>query len=221
MSAHKRMVVSIDWDYFTGDTRGYNDPCCLCRWKCDGKKSDNRHKRCINDKELEDSMDTGRVKAQEVFYKLAINHDIVFNFPACLKLGVDPMIKKLKGAEVIVADCHGSIYRHLEDGDTVINFDAHEDRGGTYEQPNCANWASKAEKKKGVKYIWNYSNWSPRFPKKRVDMVFLCLSSPYTPPKLDEYFYQLVKKISIHTGNAPKFVGLGARELEKKYRRMK
>jgi len=218
MKTHSRTVVSIDWDYFTGDTRGYADPCCLCQWRCAPAAPDRRHKRSRNNRAADERAERGKLQGQEKFYRLTPKHALEFNFAACLELTVDPMAKKLKGAQVIVADCHGSIYRYLNAHDIVINFDAHEDRGGTLAYPNCANWASKAADNKGAHYIWNYSSWDPKFPARRVGLVFMCLSSPYTPPKMDHHFYEMVRVVSAHAGASPKFVGLGARELEKKYK---
>jgi hypothetical protein len=52
----------------------------------------------------------------------------------------------------------------------------------------------------------------------RINLVFLCKSSPWTPAKLDNKFYELVNLISEETEGHPIFIGHRAPTLEKEYK---
>jgi len=120
---------------------------------------------------------------------------------------------------LIVADCHGSIYRFLEQRDNVINFDAHEDYDGLGGRLTCGNWAKLAEKTKKIKYTWRHRRAYRKLTALRspMDLVFVCQSTPYTAPKLDGDFHAMLKLLSKTTRSTPRFVGMGARKMRRLY----
>jgi hypothetical protein len=47
--------------------------------------------------------------------------------------------------------------------------------------------------------------------------IFICLSSPYTNPRYDKWFYQAVSDICSVTKTKPSFRGLGKKDMKEAY----
>jgi hypothetical protein len=208
-------VLSIDWDFFVGDSS--NDPCEVCRWNCEGPKKPDFTKR--KDQTYQDRF----FNIEHV--KSPLKHQVLsqFHWPSW------------NGTPIIVADCHASLYRLLPHGAYIYNIDHHTDSDPIlWDVPNqqltCGSWGTLAVANKNCHFEWchkfdllpdgdriivtpecSYRWHKPTF-------VFICLSSPYVNPEYDCYFYQFVRKLSVQQRVEPQFIGLGAREMRRAYK---
>ena len=194
MKSKRQRVLSIDWDYYTGDCQScHMEQCFSCSWaaKCG----------------IETSNGCGRPESDAHFVLSSIE-PIVF--------------KKIKNAKLIIAECHADIVRFIRKKAVVVNFDAHGDEEELDHGLNCGNWGTYCKKYKDIKYIrisplstYNYMHTSHFF-----DLVFMCLSKPWTPQYCDHFFYDLVFKYSNVTGSNPSFVGPARYEMSREYKKV-
>jgi hypothetical protein len=133
-------------------------------------------------------------------------------------------LHNLSGAKLLAADCHASLLEHLLPEDFVFNVDFHLDTDPldeTGDLLNCANWASVALQELNIDLAMA-EGWEPNphtgkptkrrrlpVPNRPYDLVFLCLSRPYTPPVWDMHFYRFVDELRVLTGSEPAWVGPG------------
>ncbi len=202
----RRTVLSLDWDWATGDC-GVGP--ASCGWTCCNQYAAPRRRQ-------------GRGVAR--------NGQPVAVPARAAALAAWPLVRR---APILVAECHASILRFLRRGDRVINLDAHRDCVPGTDRLYCGNWAYLAALRPGasVKWLtavgaadrpytqsyarndvsWVRHHWWP------ANLVFLCLSSPWTPAGHDGEFYRLIAALVEKSGTAPRFVGHRARELRRAY----
>ena len=120
--------------------------------------------------------------------------------PGCLESNWRKQIARLKRwcdklqfEQVIVAECHASIYRWLSRGDAIINIDSHDDQLDDGEL-TCASWASLAKEQKGcsVRWIKHCTKLPSSSSLNTAVSCFVALSSPWTPSDLDSAFVRFV-----------------------------
>lgn len=159
-----RYVLSIDWDFFTGDCRSkHGCASCLWKWCNDTQGSKAKKLRRLNDKIVLDA------KEAENSLKDIFAWSIW-----------EPLTRSaFHKSELVVADCHGSIRSWIRHGPDKVP------------QTN------------------------------QIDLIFFCLSRPYTPPMWDRWFYQAVSDLAAITKTKPRFFGLGAREMRRAWARNK
>jgi len=211
-----KFVLSIDWDFFVGDSS--LDPCKVCLWNCDGP-------------EKPDPTIRTRQTYQDDYFDMDLVHD-----PMSHHVMAQFYWESWKKTPIIVADCHASIYRLLEPHSYIYNIDHHMDSDAVlwdipYQRLTCGSWGTLASANKSCHYEWchgialerkeggklvtiecNYRWHKPEF-------IFLCLSSPYTNPQYDKYFYYLVEQLAKQQETEPRFVGLGARKLRGEFKK--
>lgn len=218
-------VLSIDWDFFVGDS-SQELPCKLCRWSCD--------KQTNWQPELRENQTKKKAPSEKVVAD-------IFQSPVINQF----WWHRWEDVPVVVADCHASLYKLLPESSFIYNIDHHMDTDpmewGYNQGPlTCATWATKAINLKKCLYYWCYDIEIPSVGKPKLwlqpyrksaavecpwrrhqpNLVFFCLSSPYTNPVYDDYFYKAVHDLcTAIVGNpGPQFVGLGACSMKRKYR---
>jgi hypothetical protein len=223
-------VLSIDWDYFVGDSS--IQPCKVCRWSC----LLNTHRDAsIRDRQR---------------HELAPDPRVVFDV---FRSAVMEQFRwdHWKRVPLVVADCHASIYRLLPRHSVIYNIDHHPDADAStwgfnpsdFLALTCGSWGDLAVFKKDCSYQWCSSFGLAKDPVSKTgsrclprnatpvlasckqryiqpDFIFFCLSSPYTNPKYDDYFYKAIYDILRESSSTDlRFVGLGSRELRRAYHR--
>jgi hypothetical protein len=195
-----RYILSLDWDFFTGDCLADFAPvsaCDMCSWsKCGVPWHTERgllrgDSTCVTN----EGAGTDVLKALHR-YKISKRYFV--------------------NAKFLVAECHASIYSYLRKADCVINFDWHPDDSSDH-MLTCSSWARLAEKRKRVDYRW-VGNFLIKPLPTHFDLVFFCISYPWTPPELDSLFYHNVKVLSNATGGPPLFIGDAAKEMKAAYK---
>jgi len=214
-----RRVLSLDWDWFTGD-RGNGTGCC--GWSC--SYSDNR----------------GR-GAEDV----AIDEDPYPN-PSLKVVEILQDVQRVEA--LVVAECHGSLAALIQDGDEIHHLDAHPDGAGydpkdgypRESRVTCGNWVTVVRHRhKGVTvtHLPDRVNrrtdgvWCVPFPipgesgeiltlHPEYDLVFVCKSSPWTPKVLDIDLHRLIKYLAARCPTGIRWYGHRARELRKEHARL-
>jgi len=193
-------VLSLDWDYFTGDRRSMEtcDPEC-CGW-CPGERYRCERKHAHR----------GLLKRRRAAKYLALR------------------AWDMEGAKLVVAESHGSIvptlHRFHKEVD-IFDYDRHDDccyhaPGGMIPSfPACYNWIDVARGRGHRVYQKKLGTISSRHRKGPIDLVFLCKSSPYTAEEDDGKFHELIRKLESLTGMRATFTGHRAHQLRKEYRR--
>jgi len=173
-------ILSIDWDYVTGDCSVDSDGHCGF---------------CYN---------------KEEYRKVTISPER--SWRRRYKILKDIKIKK--GVPIYVAECHASIMEIIrDDAYTVFDFDYHYDNYISYlDTLHCGNWIKFLNNNGGIVYceperddVYNLSS------------IFICKSSPWTPVKMDRWFFMLILDIASKSLMAPTFIGHKAKELERDY----
>lgn len=209
-------VLSIDWDFFVGDSSV--EPCKVCRWNCGGPEKPAVEKR--KEQTYQDSHFDFQVVQDPTSHRVMQQFDWL----------------RWNGVPLVVADCHASLYRLLPPHAYIYNVDHHMDSDpALWDTPNqpltCGSWGTLAVANKDCHYEWCHSiDLQPDgksialvespYCWHRPEFVFLCLSSPYVNPAYDDYFYRLVFTLSQRMAVNPEFVGLGARGMCRAYRRL-
>lgn len=196
-------VLSIDWDYITGDCMGDTAHCGFCGLDddnvrgCEGGVGENPH-------------------TQE---------EQVQNLDRVLALPVKST------APLYVAECHASIlyvlYRNRMRGCTLHNYDEHDDSVEAdsvawYHRPyelTCGSWGSFAARYDVDGENVGFRNVH-RDQFKPADLVFICKSSPWTPASEDEAFWMFVEFFEERCSYLH-FVGHRRRELRREWRAYK
>lgn len=209
-----RTVLSIDWDYFTGDT-AVHPGCRGCSWPCNFNWW----------KEVSISY-----RGRPHFSRTPHNKSLGARPASSLKnIFSDPLFSEFNlchwsGARVVAADCHASLFRLLNPGDLVHHVDWHsDDQDDGPVQLWCGNWVTWARQKKGVTVLRRGVHTAGEknpvtltttlLPTEPYALIFLCLSRAYTPPKLDKYFYRFLLGLERVSGRKAEFVGGAKKEL--------
>jgi len=135
------------------------------------------------------------------------------------KIGWEPYLKVLKNitidrdCPIYVAECHASIISLLKtmSKPVVYDFDHHHDKYDFSQQLHCGNWIHHLNKKHGVVYV------GPGAMIPKLDAVFLCKSSPWTPKSMDREFFRFVNYLEGKSKTTPIFIGHRKNRLEKDY----
>lgn len=218
-----RRVLSLDWDWFTGD-RGDGDGCC--GWSC--SYSNNRGRGTIDCEPPETESDEG-----------------IPIIPRSVSLRTCAILQDVQRVGVlVVAECHGSLAALIQDGDEIHHLDAHHD-GAEYD-PNgdypregrvtCGNWVTVVRRwHKGVTVthlpdetyrrpdgVWcnGVDNMGILSLHPEYDLVFVCKSSPWTPKSLDIDLHRLIKYLAARCPTGIRWYGHRARELRKEHARL-
>jgi len=109
-------------------------------------------------------------------------------------------LKIYKKTSLFVAECHANIMNLSKEFSLIYDFDAHYDSYDRDPIIHCGNWIYHFKKLKGKVLV------KPRTIDK-VNTIFICHSSPWTPRCMDENFFQFIYKISNKTKTYPKFIG--------------
>ncbi|MGW8177509.1 MAG: hypothetical protein ACWGQW_01765 [bacterium] len=151
MSLAPYRILSIDWDYVTGDCAeddedGPHPHCGFCKNKDIARR---RGKK--------EHLDTIWEEKEEKLLKLRV----------------------YKGTPIFVAECHANImdvvYNHFDDVPDVFDYDSHRDKYDQEPYIHCGNWIHHLErmggrvdarprniKKVGAIFICRSSPWTPR-----------------------------------------------------------
>jgi len=126
-----------------------------------------------------------------------------------------------KNTNLAVADSHKHVYKYFNsmrnDIDLILNLDAHHDSwpiptGFKVEEVDCGNWVTAL----GIENLWVYPTWKdPKVMPEPISVnhsyawkdfnfvdnnivmgVFLCRSSAWVPPHLDEEFGEMLHELS-------------------------
>ena len=136
----------------------------------------------------------------------------------------EPRLNKVKkffiprNCPIYVAECHASIIKVaklLDRIPTVVDFDAHFDNythWGSY--LHCGNW---------IRFLRELGGTVDAKPQKlpRIDVVFVCKSSPWTPKSMDVEFFKLIKHFARKSRTYPIFVGHKKISLRNGYKALK
>lgn len=115
---------------------------------------------------------------------------------------------------LFVAECHVDMIYVGRPSDTVTLVDSHEDMGQARNGWDCGSWGGAfAEvrhifpKHKGIRKI-----------RGQYDLIFICLSSPWTPREADKNFYNFVSRVANRCENTtPVFIGHRKDEMQRMY----
>jgi len=188
-----RRVLSIDWDWATGARCIGCNP-ALCGWPpvCAGGACYPR----------------STVRGQTIGHHNA--DDVRRRVATLLRLPIS------RAQSLYVAENHGDIFRVLDFGDCVYDFDAHCDDDSMSHVLNCANWRTYAKNVYAVRFA---NKFTPTRLPRNFDLVFICKSSPWTPKVYDEDLWGLVAAYATKTGQPEQFIGRNAQKLAREYQR--
>jgi len=177
------VIVSLDWDWVTGDTSDGPSCCGMCN-KMGFRTNRRGHPKSV--------YENWRDRFEELILL--------------------PVPKKIP---VYVAECHANIGEvfHKYKEPLVVDYDTHYDRYNSDLVIDCANWVVHLERWKGEYLKCGEWDWAGQ----RMDAVFICRSSPWTPKEMDQYFYELVWHLCFHTKTEPHFIGHMRKSMRKTY----
>jgi hypothetical protein len=120
-----------------------------------------------------------------------------------------------EGIPIVVAECHANIVEVFSQfvSPIVVDYDSHYDRYNSDYIVDCANWVVHLERYGGEYFNAGEWNWH----RERIDAVFLCRSSPWTPAEMDGYFYELLWHLCFHAQVKPKFIGHMKKSMRRSY----
>lgn len=191
-----RIVLSLDWDYATGDCM--IDPAC-CGFCKEGKNRPQVRPEKPNVSSWDESRGTYTSRRDRL-----------------LTLTLVP------GAPVYVAECHASIATLLRNHDWVIEYDAHCDGDPVWNGLNCGNWRTwVAQCHNGVYFVNSFEpecgDSGVKASPPPAHMAFICRSSPWTPREYDEGFWTFVRTLTQRAGVAPTFIGHRRKEFTREW----
>lgn len=187
-------ILSIDWDWVTGDC-GSGDICC--GWCRPDNKRDTKGRG--------DNTELSKEWLEKYSYLMTQD------FSSCHQV------------QLFIAECHADILRCIDatENKTLVHLDSHHDMWAG-QALSCASWRYYLPKNIEVKFVNNSPLAFQSFKNESFEykQIFICHSSPWTPAELDNQFYALVDRI-FHscTGrlSEPKFMGHRFKELLKNY----
>ena len=189
-----RQILSLDWDWFTGDC---SDEGGCCGWSC-GWAADARNR--------------GNTTPED---ELPRN-------PHCRTATL--LKHPFTIGTLIVAECHASIVAHLQAEDCITHLDYHSDEGpkGNFDADGknklrCGNWVTYAKERHPDVKVAYYFNHPPINYATHYDVVFICKSSPWTPPRYDGVLHKLIHDLSGRAGMV-KWYGHRGGELRREHR---
>lgn len=230
MSKTKK-ILSIDWDVFFEGSESLHNPCDACSWLGNLCTGSDRKGTSSQVRPTTASLGSaGHTVTPENWLRRGDP----------LPTWFAPVVRRLRGCPVTVAECHGDIRELIEDGCTVINLDAHDDFNLdchldelVYDNLNCANWGYWLSMCKMGNYAWvtrpaeeqdavcmenSYGSRTIKWKRLKYDEIFICTSRPWTPSWFDRRFYPFLKSVCNHTGTQPNFIGPSAKTMRRRYR---
>ncbi len=188
-----RRVLSLDWDYFTGDC---SDKGACCGWSC--SHSDDRGR---GDKNVLYGFEY-RVRNPHARAHNLLEHPFTIR-------------------TLVVAECHASILAHLKPGDIITHLDWHLDESPYDYSLDCGNWVNYAKKRlPGIQFRY-HQNHPPVQYQEHYDLEFVCKSSPWTPPEYDKLLHQFVDKLALRCPTGIRWYGHRGRELRREHARFR
>jgi hypothetical protein len=166
------MLLSIDWDWITGDCADGSHGCC--GWCTPPQRKLTRGSSKLIAK--------GWLTRLEMIRKVTPIYQV---------------------GNLWVAECHADILRMVrpDEGMEIIHLDSHLD-DADFCGLSCGSWRTFLPK--GTTSRWASGQEAV---KEHFHDVFICQSSPWTPPSLDHMFWGLVGHFSKIMGVDPEFIG--------------
>lgn len=170
-------LLSIDWDYVTGDCNGRCNSCCgFCHDEDKG----------------------WTVTSAFKFSSTPLIDDWYTRYTEVCSLPIR------QSSNAFIAESHASIIQvinTLPKPLTILDYDYHGDINRDKERLFCGNWMSFLPSDTKVFSAANPHPTSCPKPSatilsSKATAVFLCKSSSWTPTSLDYYFYKLITKLS-------------------------
>jgi hypothetical protein len=220
-------ILSIDWDSYFPLADQLDGSCHACAW----------HSRCFPGKARRR---LSRRPGVCVTRDSCLDHvvETLLGDPWEILQGAGIGIPALRGANVVVAECHADLPRV----GNVTNFDRHDDFGAEHKLA-CGSWAHwgmvkgeiehyqwipQPEKPRRAKH-WDRSAIIPAHPEllcysgefrslvlpEKFDLIFVCLSKPYTPEIYDAVFGKFCLQLASFAGADLKVIGRGKRGIKR------
>lgn len=167
--------ISVDADWISGDWQTYGRTCDGCSWAS----------RCGAG--LFDRTKRGTRRPKSKAYNMSKRRDQIL-----------AMMTKVGIVRAVMRDCHASICGFLYAGDVAYHIDNHPD-DRCYDPTNaeyslhCGNWRSCVEAR-GVQTISATPSEVSRSGL-RDAALFVCLSRPYTPRRVDLHVFRLLEAL--------------------------
>lgn len=221
----RKTVLSLDWDWVTGDcARGR-----MCHYHCGWCKAHGQ-------KLLHDNPHFGRGAMPK---KTEERNAAGKRFSAFIEMlrRLQRFVPRRIGGPVYVADCHADIIEVLPINSLVWTIDAHHDNGDT--PLHCGCWETVAAEmlckvehlgfynevvtwpkgSVGLSGVTEVTRHSPpeRLNKfnRRIDITFICRSGPFTPRNYDHGFNMCLEVLN--EGHVLTFMGHKATSLRRSY----
>jgi len=124
-------------------------------------------------------------------------------------------LKVNKGTPIYVAECHANIMDLIKQYKCpleVYDYDTHYDSYDEDFRVHCGNWIYHLE------LLGGKVNCKPSTIDK-VDAIFICHSSPWTPRCMDEAFFEFIVKMTKKTKMEAQFIGHRQVSLRNEYKR--
>ena len=165
--------ISLDWDWVTADCRKVNRPrkCTSVNCKCDNANVIGR----------------GLPEMGRTDWRIRL--DALTDFLDCTKI-----------SECFVHDSHGDIFRYLNRGDCVLNYDEHTDDyndEGPLESVACWNWVNHAKNNDIIVYQCQSVSDLLKIDRSVEYKLFVAWSTPYTRPDLDGHLFRFLMNLNV------------------------
>lgn len=199
-------VLSIDFDYFQIVTKEQLD----------------RYPTGIDR-----TTDESELAWSEIYQENRDLYDVKPNKIELSKLA-DILCAQNEAVPVMIVNSHRNIYDFIhknvaiDEKLCVVNIDTHHDFFNDNSELDCGNWLRFITEEYKAGFIWISNSISAEIygfdrndnhsdkllpvtldciKDKKFDLIFLCRSDTWTPPHLDEYFFDLCQLISSHFKN--------------------
>lgn len=170
-------LLSIDWDWVTGD--------------CADFRNGGSHGCC--------GWCTPTPRALSRGNKRFLNPDWKSDLNRLYK--ITPEVNKYSKSNLWVAECHADILRIVEPDTTyIIHLDSHSDDNASFPLC-CGSW--RVFLPEGIVVLSEAEDLT----KIIFSDIFVCHSSPWTPPSLDPMFWDLIAHLTGIMAREPEFIG--------------
>lgn len=119
---------------------------------------------------------------------------------------------------IYVAECHASIMEVIDSKDTVFDFDFHYDAYSDGPILKCENWVNQFFKIGGSVVSARFRN-DDILDGIRINKMFLCNSSPWTPVSMDVHLFSMIKAFCERSKISPTFIGHVKNILQIRYKK--
>jgi hypothetical protein len=188
-------ILSIDWDWVTGDCASHGDGHAHCGW-CAWAQRDRKVK-----------WPRGRGLNK------ALRPDWEERLDALSKLTYRCLLRP----KVYVAECHADIMQIIAPRTTIYHLDEHKDCAKS--PLCCGSWVHVAKTQLHCA-VHRINMADVKCMRTKFPAVFLCKSSSFTPKKADHGFYDLIRYFMCAVGfmsflNEVHFIGHRAKYVER------